>query len=265
MSLQEKLEKLQGDFSNLDADNIGGWPLAVKLVCWVLVMVAVIVASYQLVLKEQKASLDAEAAKEVTLRTEFEQKVQEAANIEAYRSQMKEMTESFSALLGQLPKDTEVPGLLDDISEKGSTSGLNFEAIDLLQEKKADFYVELPINIKVKGGYHDFGTFVSGVAGLPRIVTLHDFVIESADAKSGKGKAPGKAANTADAAQDKGRGSEELSMTIMAKTYRYKSDQDAEAEVEKAKAAAPKAAPAAGNKGQVKNTKAGNNSKGGGK
>jgi type IV pilus assembly protein PilO len=223
MSIQEKFEKLQNDFSNLDTENIGGWPLPVKVVCWLAVMVAVVGLSYQMVLQDQRDRLTAEGQKEITLRGEFEQKVQDAANIEAYRRQMKEMTESFSALLAQLPKDTEVPGLLDDISEKGLGSGLSFQGIDLQQEKKADFYIELPISIKVKGGYHDFGTFVSGVAGLPRIVTLHDFIIQPATAGAPKpGAAPGAAANDG----GRGRDNEELAMQITAKTYRYKASDD---------------------------------------
>ncbi len=238
MSLQEKFEKFQNDFSNLDPENIGSWPLPIKIICWIFVMAAVIVASYQLVLRDQKATLDAAAQKEIQLRTEFEQKVQDAANIDAYRNQMKEMTESFSALLNQLPKDTEVPGLLDDISEKGQTSGLNFEAIDLQQEKRADFYMELPINIKVKGGYHDFGTFVSGIAGLPRIVTLHDFVIELSSDKvrvQDKKAASNSKNNSVAESQDRQRSSDELSMTILAKTYRYKSADETEQEKEPAK------------------------------
>lgn len=225
MSLQEKLEKLQNDFSNLDPDNIGAWPLPVKVACWLLAMVAVIVISYQLVLRDQHASLGAETQKEASLRSEFQQKVQDAANLDAYKAQMIEMTDSFSALLLQLPKDTEVPGLLDDISNNGQQSGLSFEAIDLQQEKKADFYIELPISIKVKGGYHDFGTFVSGVAGLPRIVTLHDFVITPTNVGDKK----------AAAGDDQARNSEELTMVILARTYRYKSAEDAEKDAMKSK------------------------------
>ncbi len=229
MSLQEKFEKLQNDFSNLDPDNMGAWPLPVKVVCWLLAMIAVVVIAYQVVLRDQHTSLQTETQKEASLRSEFQQKVQDAANLDAYKAQMNEMTESFSALLLQLPKDTEVPGLLDDISNNGQQSGLSFEAIDLQQEKKADFYIELPISIKVKGGYHDFGAFVSGVAGLPRIVTLHDFVItptNSGDKKS-----------TANNNNDDGRArsSEELSMVILARTYRYKSAEDAEKDAKKSK------------------------------
>jgi type IV pilus assembly protein PilO len=226
MSLQEKFEKLQGDFSNLDPDNMGSWPLPVKVICWLLAIIAVIALTYQLVLRDQQSVLDEAIQKESTLRTEFEQKVQEAANLDAYRAQMKEMTDSFSALLLQLPKDTEVPGLLDDISNIGQQSGLNFEAIDLQPEKKSDFYIELPISIKVKGGYHDFGSFISGVAGLPRIVTLHDFTIIPAVNQPGAQKAAGKD-------DDRARSSEELSMVILARTYRYKSAEDAEKDLQK--------------------------------
>ena len=220
MSLQESLEKFQNDLNNLDPENIGGWPLPVKVLCWILVSVAVVFASYQGVLKDEGSRLETERQKEQTLRLDFEKKVQDAANIEAYRQQMEEMTASFSTLLNQLPKDTEVPGLLDDITNKGQDSGLNFSGIDLQQEKKAEFYVELPISIKVVGGYHDFGSFVSGVAGLPRIVTLHDFVIESAESDKNK-KAVQK-----ENKDDRPRGSEELTMTITAKTYRYKAAEE---------------------------------------
>src|SRR5690606_34479888 len=95
----------------------------------------------------------------------------------AYRIQMTEMEASFEALLKQLPQDTEVPGLLDDISNKGEDSGLIFDVVDLQAEKREEFYIELPIEIVVRGGYHDFGSFVSGIASLPRIVTLGDFLI----------------------------------------------------------------------------------------
>lgn len=213
MSLQENLEKLQNDFSNLDPENMGSWPLPVKIVCWVLTAVIVVILSYQFVLSEQADSLNQEIQKEATLRASFESKVRDAANLDAYKVQMKEMKESFDALVLQLPKDTEVPGLLDDISNTGQTSGLNIESIKLLPEKKADFYVELPIDIQVSGGYHDFGTFASGIAGLPRIVTLHDFVIVPSGAAASTGKAKSDSGEA--------RSSEELTMTITAKTYRY--------------------------------------------
>lgn len=135
----------------------------------------------------------------MTLKEQFSSKAYQAANLEAYKEQMQEMEVSFGALLRQLPSDTEVPGLLEDITRTGLGSGLEFEEIKLLPEVAQQFYIELPIQIKVTGGYHDLATFVSGVASLPRIVTLHDFEL-----------APVSAGN-----------SSRLSMQIMAKTYRY--------------------------------------------
>jgi type IV pilus assembly protein PilO len=148
--------------------------------------------------------------KEVTLKKDFETKVQEAANLKAYETQMVEMKEMFSGLLKQLPGDTEVPGLLDDISNKGLESGLVFNSIDLQSEKTQAYYIELPIKINVTGDYHDFGSFVSGVAALPRIVTLHDFKIEKVS-ESKQQKDP-------DEIIPRGR----LTMEIIAKTYRYR-------------------------------------------
>lgn len=219
MSLQDNFEKLKNDFSNLDPENMGSWPMPVKIVCWVLTAVIVVILSYQFVLSDKADELNREIQKEATLRTSFETKVGEAANLEAYRTQIKEMKESFDALVKQLPKDTEVPGLLDDISNTGQKSGLNIDFIKLLAEKKADFYMELPIDIQVSGGFHDFGAFVSGIAGLPRIVTLHDFVITPAGAANKK-------ANTGAAVGDS-QGGTELAMTITAKTYRYTSSDEA--------------------------------------
>ena len=139
------------------------------------------------------------------MRRQFERKSFEAENLEAYKDQLEEMRESFGALVSQLPSDTEVPGLLEDISSKGELNGLTIEAIDLLDEELEEFYVELPISIAARGSYHDLGAFVSGMAGLPRIVTLHDFEIEMSEDDS-----------------------TDLRMDIMAKTYRYRDATDEE-------------------------------------
>jgi Tfp pilus assembly protein PilO len=136
---------------------------------------------------------------EITLKRDFEKKAFEAANLQAYERQMVEMEESFGALVSQLPSDTEVPGLLEDITNKGELNGLTINTIDLLEERPQEFYVELPIQINAVGSYHDLGAFISGMAGLPRIVTLHDFEIV----------AEGNATNM-------------LKMNILAKTYRYR-------------------------------------------
>lgn len=258
MALEEQLEKLKNfNPSDLDPDNIGAWPLPVKIAIWGFVFVLVVLASHRLVIQEKTDALVAQQQQEEKLKTEFEKKVQDAANLEKYRAQMEEMKESFTTLLSQLPKETEVPALLDDISKMGVDSGLSFKSIDLKPEKKAEFYVELPIDVKVVGGYHDFGSFVSSLAGLPRIVTLHDFVIqpsqmdstikkdEVAVAKADKGKD-----KMADSAAESRRANGELSMLITLKTYRYKSEADKQSEQKdtKGKPTPPAAAPAASGK-----------------
>ena len=182
--------------NDLDFNNSGNWPLLVKVFVWVLVLAVVIFLGYYLRLNDMNSTLDQAKAKQETLKQDYERKAFKAANLETYRQQMADMDKSFGALVKQLPKDTEVPGLLEDITHTGLGSGLEITSIKLQPERMAEFYVELPIEIEVKGGFHDFGSFVSGVASLPRIVTLHDFAI-----------APG----------DSGL----LNMTITAKTYRY--------------------------------------------
>ena len=220
MSLQESLQKLQEfdiseiDVNDIDFNNIGSWPLAGRLVIWIIVFVAALFGFYKMNLADLHKALEREEAKEITLREEFEKKVNEAANLEAYRTQMVEMEESFQALLKQLPQDTEVPGLLDDISNKGLDSGLTFNTIDLQPERSEEYYVELPIEINVAGGYHDFGSFVSGIAGLPRIVTLHDFSLSGSVSKGGRSK--GSVTDTKGA----------LGMKILAKTYRYRAKEE---------------------------------------
>lgn len=200
MSLRESLESLRSvDLNELDLNNLGSWPAPVRFIAGLLLLIAVLALGYNFHLKDLQSELERQQAEEVTLKEQFSSKAFQAANLEAYKEQMKEMEVSFGELLRQLPSDTEVPGLLEDITRTGLGSGLEFEEIKLLPEVTQQFYIELPIQIKVTGGYHDLATFVSGVASLPRIVTLHDFQL-----------APVSADN-----------SSRLSMQIMAKTYRY--------------------------------------------
>lgn len=200
MSLNESLESLrQIDLSDLDFNNVGSWPAAVKFIAGALLLVAVIALGYNFHLKDLQVQLEGKQAEEVSLKEQFSSKAFQAANLEAYKEQMQEMEVSFGALLKQLPSDTEVPGLLEDITRTGLGSGLEFEEIKLLPEATQQFYIELPIQIKVVGVYHDLATFVSGVASLPRIVTLHDFDLVPASSD----------------------GSSKLRMSILAKTYRY--------------------------------------------
>lgn len=200
MAFQDVLNDLRElDFSELNADNIGSWPMPVKVMAWVFVFVAVVIAGYFYNISDMRTQLAQVESKELELKKEFEDKAFKAANLDALRKQMVEMEQSFGALVSQLPTDTEVPGLLEDITNKGLESGLEIKSIKLQPEQAKEFYVELPINIEVTGSYHDFGTFVSGIAALPRIVTLHDFKISSDPKNQGV-----------------------LSMSIAAKTYRYK-------------------------------------------
>ena len=192
------------DFGNLDFDNIGSWPLPIKISVRVLLLVLVIVAGYYYHVEDLQLALAAAEAKEVDLKKDFETKAFQAANLGAYRQQMVEMEESFGVLVSQLPSDTEVPGLLEDITNKGLLNGLEIAVIDLQTEKESEFYVELPIEIVASGSYHDLGAFISGMAGLPRIVTLHDFQINTNSDNS-----------------------HFLDIKILAKTYRYK-DEDEE-------------------------------------
>ncbi|HEY7773126.1 MAG TPA: type 4a pilus biogenesis protein PilO [Marinagarivorans sp.] len=200
-NLNELVEQIQGfDISSLDWDRIGVWPLAGRVFLWFLAVVVIIAGTYFLVVKDKNTQLEAAARNEVALKKDFETKAFEAANLDKYRKQIAEMEDSFEALKKQLPDDTEVPDLVDDIDEKGTQSRLVIESVKLQPEKPAEFYIELPINIKVSGGYHEFGAFVSGIAGMPRIVTLHDFSIKREGGKSGSN----------------------LNMDVVAKTYRYK-------------------------------------------
>ncbi len=200
MKVNEWLDSLRKiDINDLDLNNLGSWPAAVKTIAGALLLVLVLAGGYFFYIQDMQAQLDVARNDEATLKDQFSSKAFQAANLTAYKTQMVEMENTFGALLRQLPSDTEVPGLLEDITRTGLGSGLEFEEIKLLPEAAQQFYIELPIQITVTGTYHDLATFASGVASLPRIVTLHDFEIKPVDAKS-----PGK-----------------LRMSILAKTYRY--------------------------------------------
>lgn len=186
------------DWNDLqDLDTIGVWPAPVKVLLVLVVFSACLAAGFFLHIKNLQTTLQNVTNEEAQLRVEFEQKAFLAANLEEYRAQTVEMEESFTELLRQLPSETEVPGLIDDVTNTGEGSGLEFSNFELPEEQVQEFYIEIPINLNAVGSYHDFGTFVSGVASLDRIVTLHDFVIT-------------------------GRTDSLLDMNIQARTYRYK-------------------------------------------
>ena len=200
MAIEDTLRSLREfDFGNLDYENVGSWPTPIKVGAALLVLAFLLVGGYYYQIDGLREKLNSERNSEADLRRDFERKSFEAANLEAYKRQMLEMEESFGALVSQLPSDTEVPGLLEDITNKGEQNGLAISKIDLLPEVPQAFYIELPISIVAVGSYHDLGAFISGMAGLPRIVTLHDFNIRAS-----------------------GTNTSQLQMNIVAKTYRYR-------------------------------------------
>ena len=200
MSFADALNDLKKiDLSELDVNNVGSWPVLVKAIAGFLLLVVVLGLGYQFQLKDRQADLEQRSAEEITLKAQFSSKAFQAANLDAYKTQMVEMEASFAGLLRQLPSDTEVPGLLEDITRTGLNSGLEFEGIKLLPEITQQFYIELPIQMSVLGRYEDLATFASAVSSLPRIVTLHDFELKP----------------------DGASGSSRLRLNILAKTYRY--------------------------------------------
>jgi type IV pilus assembly protein PilO len=166
------------ELNELDFSNIGDWPMAVKLILIVILCALVGVGWYFLDTEDQYKELQRVERIEQDLRADFETKQAKAANLEAYREQLAEMRESFGAMLRQLPNRTEVADLLVDVSQTGLAAGLEFELFQPQAEVPKDFYAELPIKIRVLGTYHEFGEFVSGLAALPRIVTIHDVQIQ---------------------------------------------------------------------------------------
>ena len=203
MALQDSLQQLQDfDFSDLDFQNVGSWPGVVKGILMTLVLILIVGGGYYLYISDKRVELQAEEGRESELRLDYESKAAKAANLEEYLAQKEEMEETFGALLRQLPSDTEVPGLLEDITRTAIESELEIESITLRPEQQTEFYVELPIDIVVQGGFHKIGSFVSAVASLPRIVTLHNFQVEPVT------------------------NPQDLRMTILAKTYRYLDEEE---------------------------------------
>ncbi len=189
------------ELNQLDFNEIGQWPVPVKAALVLILCGLVGFAWYWFLSKDQLASLDREQRQEKVLKAEFEQKQAKVVNVDKYKQQLEEMKQSFGAMLRQLPNKTEVASLLVDVSQTGLAAGLEFELFKPGGEISREFYAELPIQVEVQGGYHQFGNFVSGLAALPRIVTIHDVEITP----RGRGK----------------DGLPILAMKATAKTYRY--------------------------------------------
>ena len=188
------------ELRSLDPRDPGRWPLPVRIGAVGLAFLLLTVGGiYVLVWNEQRPELQRRQAEELTLRQQFHDKHAKAVNLELYKQQLKDIERSFGALLRQLPGKTEVPSLLVDISQTGLAAGLQEKLFQPQAEQKKDFYAELPIKIRLTGSYHQFGEFVSGIAALPRIVTLHDIDIKPDNKDS----------------------YDQLSLELTAKTYRY--------------------------------------------
>jgi type IV pilus assembly protein PilO len=170
----------------LDPNDPGRWPVGFRFgAIGMIFLVAMIAMAYFLAWKPKKPELDSARAQELTLLTTLEQKAKKAANLDAYKAQLAEMEQSFGAMLRKLPNKTEVPNLLTDISQQGAGAGLDQKLFQPGQQNIKDFYAELPIKMRLTGTFHAIGAFVSGIAALPRIVTLHDVQITTADKSGG--------------------------------------------------------------------------------
>lgn len=200
MSLADSLKSLnEFDVNDLDVNNAGIWPAPVKAIVVLIVFGLIVGGGYWFFIKDQYIQLERVEKTEQDLRKKYEEKAYRVANLEVFKAQMAEMEETFGALVRQLPSETEVPGLLEDITNTALGSGLSLREVKLQPEQQRDFYAELPINIRVSGSYHELASFVSSVASLPRIVTLHDLTIKPT-----------------------GGDGEQLDMQVLARTYRYR-------------------------------------------
>ena len=193
------LSEFMEQFDGLELDNIGQWPKAAKIVLAIFLVVVVLGLGYFLMISDQIKQLEQVAAEEVTLKQQYQTKYHVAANLEQFEQQMVEAEAMFANQLKSLPERHETPGLLDDITFVGTTTGLDFVKLNWQPEIEQEIYIELPIDIEVLGSYHEFGEFVSRIAGLPRIVTLHNFDIDLQKQASG-----------------------DLRLKLQAKTYRYR-------------------------------------------
>ncbi|WP_328589029.1 type 4a pilus biogenesis protein PilO [Cognaticolwellia aestuarii] len=193
------LSEFTEQFNGLELDNIGQWPKAAKIVLSIFLVILVLGLGYVLMISDQIKQLERVTAEEATLKQQYQAKYHISANLELFEQQMIEAEAIFSKQLKSLPESHETPGLLDDITFVGTTTGLDFVKLNWQPEIEQEIYIELPIDIEVLGSYHEFGQFVSRIAGLPRIVTLHDFDINLQKQNSG-----------------------DLKLTLQAKTYRYR-------------------------------------------
>ncbi len=194
------------ELQSLDINDVGRWPFVFRAAVIAIVFVVVAFAGIWFMIVQDKApQLERAKQEEESLRVTFENKQRKAANYDAYKAQLSQIEQSFGTMLRQLPGETEIPSLIVDISQTGLAAGLQEKLFQPQPERPKDFYAEKPIKIRLSGGYHEIANFVSGVAALPRIVTLHDINITPEDSQS----------------------FDDLSIEVTAKTYRYL-DEEAE-------------------------------------
>lgn len=198
------------DLRSIDINSPGSWPLAFRGFVVVLLAVALVGAGYWFVIKDMLVTLDTEQRQEVELKSKFERKAKKASALKAYRAQLEEMKLKFGTMLRQLPGESEVANLLQDISQTRVESGLEENLFKPSNESKKEFYAELPIKVEFVGQFHDYGLFTQGLGELPRIVTLHDISLSAGT----KGKESRSGRNLP------------LKMTATAKTYRYLEDDE---------------------------------------
>ncbi len=188
------------ELQSLDVNDVGRWPLLFRVaVIAILFSVVVGLGIYWFIVKDKAPQLERVQQEEEALRVTFESKQRKAANYDAYKAQLAQIEQSFGTMLRQLPGETEIPSLIVDISQTGLAAGLQEKLFVPQGEVPRDFYAEKPISIRLDGSYHEIGNFVSGIAALPRIVTLHNINITRADAST----------------------FDKLSLEVTAKTYRY--------------------------------------------
>ena len=197
------------DLNELDFEDIGRWPSVYMFGAIAIAFFAVIGAGYYFFTMDHWAKLGVVEKKEIQLKTDFSTKQKKAANLDDYKLQMVEMEKRFGTMLKQLPKKTEVADLLVEVSQTGLSNGLEFSLFQPKGELKKEFYAELPISINVTGTYHQFGGFVSEIAALPRIVTIHNVVMKPKTKAKTKGATQAVLENQL------------LTLTLLAKTYRY--------------------------------------------
>ena len=202
------VDKFFQQFSTLDSNNFGAWPMSVKITCWLFLFFLVAAMGYFLAIKPKMQAIEQAQLEEQSLLNEFREKDLKLRNLQQYQSQLQQMEANFNQQLQQLPKETEIPSLVEDINLTGVNSGLKFKNIRLESEVAQEFFIEQPISIEATGDYHSFGRFVSGIAALPRIVTLDDFVITARQDNEKKSDIP------------------VVDYALKAKTYRYVASSD---------------------------------------